>query len=118
AAAETAFASFGWSTKEERAKVLHRLHEAASAHLDDLTAAMVEKYGGVVQFAGLYDSEDEAIRIANDSNYGLHADVLGADLRRARRVASQISGGARRDQQHDGWSAGTLGRIQIFRSRP
>jgi aldehyde dehydrogenase (NAD+) len=29
------------------------LHEAASARLDDLTAAMVEEYGGVVQFAGL-----------------------------------------------------------------
>jgi len=27
-------------------------HRAASARLDDLTAAMVEEYGGVVQFAG------------------------------------------------------------------
>src|ERR1700730_11744219 len=53
AAAKEAFASFGRSTKEERAKILRRLHEAASARLDDLTAAMVEEYGGVVQFAGL-----------------------------------------------------------------
>src|SRR5579859_5832207 len=53
AAAKTAFASFGRSTKEERAKILRRLHEAASARLDDLTATMVEEYGGVVQFAGL-----------------------------------------------------------------
>ena len=53
AAAKTAFASFGRSTKEERLKILRRLHEAASARLDDLTAAMVEEYGGVVQFAGL-----------------------------------------------------------------
>src|ERR1700676_188278 len=53
AAAKSAFASFGRSTKEERAKILRRLHEAASARLDDLTAAMVEEYGGVVQFAGL-----------------------------------------------------------------
>jgi aldehyde dehydrogenase (NAD+) len=53
AAAKTAFASFGRSTKEERSKILRRLHEAASAHRDDLTAAMVEEYGGVVQFAGL-----------------------------------------------------------------
>jgi len=53
AAAKTAFASFGRSTREERAKILRRLHEAASAHLDDLTSAMVEEYGGVVQFAGL-----------------------------------------------------------------
>src|SRR5580658_7142162 len=53
AGAKNAFAGFGRSTKEERAKLLRRLHEAASARLDDLTAAMVEEYGGVVQFAGL-----------------------------------------------------------------
>src|SRR5579863_2282934 len=51
AAAKRAFASFGRSTKEERTKILRRLHEAASARLEDLTAAMVEEYGGVVQFA-------------------------------------------------------------------
>src|SRR5258707_9441390 len=53
AAAKSAFVGFGRSTKEERTKILRRLHEAASARLDDLTAAMVEEYGGVVQFAGL-----------------------------------------------------------------
>jgi aldehyde dehydrogenase (NAD+) len=40
-----------------------------------------------------YDTEEEAIRIANDSKYGLHACVIGADLQRARRVASQIRAG-------------------------
>jgi len=53
AAAKSAFATFGQSTREERAKILRRLHEAASGRLDDLTAAMVEEYGGVVRFAGL-----------------------------------------------------------------
>src|SRR6476660_238980 len=53
AAAKSAFASFGRSTKEDRAKILRRLHQAASARVDDLTAAMVEEYGGVVRFAGL-----------------------------------------------------------------
>ncbi len=53
AAAKRAFATYGRSTKEERARILRRLHAAASARLDDLTAAMVEEYGGVVQFAGL-----------------------------------------------------------------
>jgi aldehyde dehydrogenase (NAD+) len=52
ASAKRAFAIFGRSTKEERAAILRRLHKAASAHLDDLTTAMVEEYGGVVQFAG------------------------------------------------------------------
>ncbi len=51
-AARSAFADFGRSTAEERAKILRRLHEAAWARLEDLTAAMVEEYGGVVQFAG------------------------------------------------------------------
>jgi aldehyde dehydrogenase (NAD+) len=53
AAAKRAFATYGRSSKEERAAILRRLHEAASARIDDLTAAMVEEYGGVVQFAGL-----------------------------------------------------------------
>src|SRR5690349_2903819 len=51
-AARGAFAGFSRSTREERAEILRRLHEAAAARLDDLTAAMVEEYGGVVQFAG------------------------------------------------------------------
>lgn len=38
-----------------------------------------------------YDSEDESIRIANDSKCGLHAAVLGTDC--ACRVASQIRAG-------------------------
>jgi len=53
AAATRAFALYGRSTKEERSRILLRLHEAASARIDALTAAMVEEYGGVVQFAGL-----------------------------------------------------------------
>jgi aldehyde dehydrogenase (NAD+) len=52
AAAKREFATYGRSTKEDRAKILRHLHEAASARLDDLTAAMVEEYGGVMQFAG------------------------------------------------------------------
>src|ERR1700674_3263255 len=51
AAAKSAFTSFGRSTKEERTKILRRLHDAVSLRVDDLTAAMVEEYGGVVQFA-------------------------------------------------------------------
>ena len=53
AAARRAFATYGRSTKEERLEILRRLYAAASARADDLTAAMVEEYGGVVQFAGL-----------------------------------------------------------------
>jgi aldehyde dehydrogenase (NAD+) len=53
AAAKRTFATYGRTTKAERSEILRRLHEAASARIDDLTAAMVEEYGGVAQFAGL-----------------------------------------------------------------
>src|SRR5467141_5373575 len=51
AAAKRAFVTFCRTTKEERASCLRQLYEAVSARIDDLTAAMVEEYGGVVQFA-------------------------------------------------------------------
>jgi aldehyde dehydrogenase (NAD+) len=51
AAAKRAFPGFARTMKEDRAKILRRLHEVVSARIDDLTAAMVEEYGGVVQFA-------------------------------------------------------------------
>src|SRR6201987_681059 len=53
ATAKRAFATFGRTTKEERATLLRRLHEAASARLDALTTVMIEEYGGVSQFARL-----------------------------------------------------------------
>ena len=36
-AAKNAFATFGRSTKEDRIEILHRLHQAASARVDELT---------------------------------------------------------------------------------
>ena len=59
---------------------------------NDMTIAREEIFGPVLSVIA-YDSEDDAIRLANDSKYGLHAAVLGADLARARRVASQIRAG-------------------------
>jgi len=59
---------------------------------NDMTIAQEEIFGPVLCVIA-YDSEDEAIGIANDSKYGLHSAVLGTDLKRARRVASQIRAG-------------------------
>jgi len=53
AAAKRAFTTFGRTTKQERAKILRGLHKAASARIDELTAAMIEEYGGVAQFSRL-----------------------------------------------------------------
>lgn len=57
-----------------------------------MTIAKEEIFGPVLSVI-TYASEDEAVEIANDSEYGLHAAVLGTDLQRARRIASQIRSG-------------------------
>ena len=59
---------------------------------NDMTIAQEEIFGPVLSVIA-YDSEEEAVRIANDSKYGLHSAVLGTDIERARRVASQLRAG-------------------------
>ena len=59
---------------------------------NDMTIAQEEIFGPVLSVIA-YDTEEEAIKISNDSRYGLHAFVSGNDLQRARRVASQILAG-------------------------
>jgi aldehyde dehydrogenase (NAD+) len=59
---------------------------------NDMTIAREEIFGPVLSVI-TYDSDEDAIRIANDSQYGLHSAVLGTDLARARRVASQVRAG-------------------------
>jgi aldehyde dehydrogenase (NAD+) len=59
---------------------------------NDMTIAREEIFGPVLSVIA-YDTEDEAIAIANDSKYGLHAAVIGTDIQRARRVASQLRAG-------------------------
>jgi succinate-semialdehyde dehydrogenase/glutarate-semialdehyde dehydrogenase len=41
-----------------------------------------------------YDTVDEAINLANDSDYGLSAAVFGQDIEQAKAVASKINAGA------------------------
>jgi aldehyde dehydrogenase (NAD+) len=52
-----------------------------------------ERIFGPVRSIIAYDTEAEAIEIANDTVYGLQAYVQSTDLERARRVASQILAG-------------------------
>jgi aldehyde dehydrogenase (NAD+) len=59
---------------------------------NEMTIAREEIFGPVLCVIA-YDSEKDAIRIANDTTFGLHAFVSGTDLPRARRVASQILAG-------------------------
>jgi aldehyde dehydrogenase (NAD+) len=57
-----------------------------------MTIAREEIFGPVLCVIP-YDNDEDAIRIANDSNYGLHGAVIGKDLQRTRRVASQLRAG-------------------------
>ncbi len=58
----------------------------------DATIAREEIFGPVLSIIP-YDSEDEAIHIANDTVYGLAAYVQSADIDRARNVARQLRAG-------------------------
>jgi aldehyde dehydrogenase (NAD+) len=51
AAAKRALPAFSMTTKEERSAILRRLHEAVAARKDELTAIMVEEYGGTYNFS-------------------------------------------------------------------
>jgi acyl-CoA reductase-like NAD-dependent aldehyde dehydrogenase len=58
----------------------------------DMTIAQEEIFGPVISIIP-YDTEDEAVRIANDSVYGLAGAVWSADPERAKRVARRIRTG-------------------------
>ena len=59
---------------------------------NDMTIAREEIFGPVLSIIAYRDDED-AIAIANDTQYGLHGYVFGADLARANRVAARIVAG-------------------------
>ena len=57
-----------------------------------MTIAREEIFGPVLCIIP-YENEDEAVRIANDSPYGLAGFVTSGDLEHARRVAKRIRAG-------------------------
>ena len=59
---------------------------------NDMTIAREEIFGPVLAIIP-FDTEEEAIRIANDIEYGLSSNVCTADPERARRVARRIRSG-------------------------
>jgi aldehyde dehydrogenase (NAD+) len=59
---------------------------------NDMTIAREEIFGPVLSIIP-YDDEDEAVRIANDTPYGLSGYVSSGDLERARRIASRMQAG-------------------------
>ncbi len=59
---------------------------------NDMTIARNEIFGPVLSIIS-YEDENDAVRIANDSPYGLAGCVSSADVDRARRVAKRIRAG-------------------------
>jgi aldehyde dehydrogenase (NAD+) len=59
---------------------------------NEMTIAREEIFGPVLSIIP-YEDEDDAIRIANDTPYGLSGYVSSGDLERARRVASRMRTG-------------------------
>jgi acyl-CoA reductase-like NAD-dependent aldehyde dehydrogenase len=60
---------------------------------NDMRVAQEEIFGPVLSVIR-YDTDDEAVAIANDTVYGLGAVVWGDDLTRARSVAGRIQAGS------------------------
>ncbi|WP_215857000.1 aldehyde dehydrogenase [Acidithiobacillus ferridurans] len=79
-----------------------RLHSASGGYylaptiFDDVTSTMTiaqeEIFGPVLSVMG-FDTEQEAIQIANDSIYGLGAAVWSSNIHRAHRVAKKLHAG-------------------------
>jgi acyl-CoA reductase-like NAD-dependent aldehyde dehydrogenase len=59
---------------------------------NDMVLAREEIFGPVLSVIS-YDSEDQALAIANDCDYGLAAGVWSEDLERAQRLAEKIESG-------------------------
>ncbi|MDB5449726.1 MAG: aldehyde dehydrogenase, partial [Phenylobacterium sp.] len=59
---------------------------------NDMTIAKEEIFGPVLSILG-YETVDQAVQIGNDTEYGLAAYVNGADLAKAREVASRLRAG-------------------------
>jgi aldehyde dehydrogenase (NAD+) len=59
---------------------------------NDMTVAKEEIFGPVVSILG-YKTVDEAVKIGNDTEYGLAAYVSGKDLDKVREVASHLRAG-------------------------
>jgi acyl-CoA reductase-like NAD-dependent aldehyde dehydrogenase len=81
---------------QERPQKLDRgwfVRPTVFAGVDNRMSVAREEVFGPVLAVLAYDDEDDAVRIANDSIYGLHAGVFSGDRDRAVRVARRLRAG-------------------------
>ncbi|WP_195759876.1 aldehyde dehydrogenase family protein [Paracoccus sp. S-4012] len=88
AAAEAAFPAWAATPPTERRRLLNR-----TADIMDAKSGYAEESFGPVKPIIRVRDEDEAVRVANDTEYGLSAAVFSQDVRRAMRVAERIESG-------------------------
>ncbi len=74
-------------------RLLRRAH-GVRRRRQRVTLAQTETFGPVVSIIRFTDDEAEAVRIANDTPYGLNAFVHTRDLHRAHRVRAALESGS------------------------
>jgi aldehyde dehydrogenase (NAD+) len=84
---------FGGAGRPERFRRGYFVQPTLFADVDNRSAIAREEIFGPVLAVIPYDSEEEAIRIANDSPYGLAGYVQSADAARAAQVAMRLEAG-------------------------
>jgi aldehyde dehydrogenase (NAD+) len=83
----------GGPGKPEGLETGHFVKPTVFADVDnDMTIAREEIFGPVLCILG-YDDYDDAIRIANDTEYGLASAITGEDIELARSLAKRIRAG-------------------------
>ena len=83
----------GGPGKPEGLETGHYVKPTVFADVDnDMTIAREEIFGPVLCILG-YEDYDDAIRIANDTEYGLASAITGEDLETARKLAKRIRAG-------------------------
>ena len=69
-------------------------HHPTLLEVTDASLPIVQRETfGPVQTLQVFDTEEEAVRLANDSEYGLHACIWSRDVDRPMRVARQLEAG-------------------------
>jgi aldehyde dehydrogenase (NAD+) len=84
--------SAGGGTRQINGKGLFIEATVFADATNDLTISQEEIFGPVVPVIP-FDSEDEAIRLANATNYGLASGIQTGDMGRALRLADRIKAG-------------------------
>ena len=84
---------------------------------NDMSIAREEIFGPVLSIIG-YENDEDAIRIANDTPYGLSGYVQSSNLERARNVARQIRAGNIHVNGAGVDPGLTVRRLQTIRQRP